>query len=176
MVVAGGALRGATAEQVRMLDRLLNFLRRLPGDAGPETDGSGADDPRVAAAALMFHVIDADGVRDDAERQRLRQVLARAHDLSGSELEAVMRQGEAAEREAVDLYAFTSVLNRHLDEAARIEFIGVLWEMVYADGERHELEENVVWRVAELIGVSSRDRILMRQKVGGGIDDGGNQG
>jgi len=31
--------------------------------------------------------------------------------------------------------------------------------------EAHELEDNVVWRVAELVGVESRDRILMRQKV-----------
>jgi hypothetical protein len=57
------------------------------------------------------------------------------------------------------------VLLRHLGPEAKVELIRLLWEMVYADGEAHELEDNVVWRVAELIGVDSRDRILMRQKV-----------
>ena len=54
---------------------------------------------------------------------------------------------------------------RSMDEADRIGFIELLWEMVYADGVRHELEDNVVWRVSELLGVSGRDRVHMRQRV-----------
>ena len=44
-------------------------------------------------------------------------------------------------------------------------FIELMWELVYADGVRHELEDNVVWRVAELLGVSDRDRVFMRQRA-----------
>jgi uncharacterized tellurite resistance protein B-like protein len=149
-----------------MLERLKSFLKSLPG-SGADTAQADADDPRVAAAALMFHVIDADGVRDEAERRRLREVLSQAYAITGHELDAVIDAGEEAEREAVDLYIFTSVLKRHLDDKARVEFVGLLWEMVYADGELHELEDNVVWRVAELIGVSSRDRTDMRRRVRG---------
>lgn len=146
-----------------MLERLKSFFGSLPDK--PREGGLKADDPRVAAAALMFFVIDADGVRAQEERERLREVLAGSYALSGDELEAVVKAGDAAHREAVDLFAFTSVLNRSLDEAAKIEFIGILWEMVYADGELHELEDNIVWRAAELIGVSQRDRVRMRQRV-----------
>jgi len=148
-----------------MLERLKSFLGSL--QEGPRTAEPSADDPRVAATALMVHVIDADGVRDDVERKRLREVLSEAYDLTGRELDRVVEAGEEAEREAVDFYAFTSVLNRALDDEAKIEFIAILWEMVYADGELHELEDNVVWRVAELIGVSQRDRVMMRQRVRG---------
>jgi hypothetical protein len=35
--------------------------------------------------------------------------------------------------------------------------------MAYADGMIHEFEENVVWRVAELLGVSSRERVNLKQ-------------
>ncbi len=147
-----------------MLGRLRSFLRDLPRGGSAATAGSD-DDPRVAAAALMFHVIDADGSRDAAEKRKLREVMSSAYSVSGDELDRLIEAGEAAEREAVDLYAFTSVLLRHLGPEAKIEFIRVLWEMVYADGEAHELEDNVVWRVAELIGVDGRDRVLMRQRV-----------
>lgn len=146
-----------------MLDRLSAFLRNLQR-AGRHKETL-EDDPQVAAAALMFHVVDADGIRSDAEKRRLEELLSRQFDLSGERLKHLIQAGEKADREAIDLYAFTSVLKRHLDVDARIEFIRIMWEIVYADGVRHELEDNLVWRIAELIGVERADRVAMRQSV-----------
>ena len=150
--------------QSTMLDRLISFLKSLP-DTGADKRAPSADDPRVAAAALMFHVVNADGVLEDSEKAQLRQTLSRAYSLTGGALDALVEAGEAAEREAIDLYAFTRVLRRELDAEARLKFIGLLWEMAYADGRADELEDNVVWRIAELIGVDSRDRIAARQRI-----------
>jgi hypothetical protein len=44
--------------------------------------------------------------------RRLREVVSQAYSVKGSELDRILAEGEAAEREAVDLYAFTSVLLR----------------------------------------------------------------
>ena len=41
----------------------------------------------------------------------------------------------------------------------------MLWEIAMADRVVHEFESNLVWRVAELLGVSARDRVLMRKTV-----------
>ena len=79
----------------------------------------------------------------------------------------MLDDGEQADQEAVDLYSFTSIIKRNLDEEARIRFIELMWDVVFADGSAHELEDNVVWRVAELIGVSTRDRVTMKQTGGG---------
>ena len=43
----------------------------------------------------------------------------------------------------------------------------MMWEIVYADGQRDELEDNLIWRAADLLGVSSRERIALRQRVAG---------
>ncbi len=154
-----------------MLDRLQKLFSSL-GSGETSRSALGRDDPRVAAAALFFHVTDADGSVSPAERKTLRDVVARAYSLKGSELEKVLEAGEQADNEAVDLYAFTSVLKRELDEERRIDFVELLWEVVFADGSRHELEENVVWRIAELLGVSTRERVLARQRVaeGGSVE------
>src|SRR5262245_4273373 len=147
-----------------MLERLLFFLKDLPGGRG-KAASEASDDARIAAAALMVHVMDADGVRRREEGESLRRALAATYGISGAALDALLTAGEKAEQEAVDLYAFTSVLKRHLDEKARVEFIGIMWDVVFADGELHELEDNIVWRVAELIGVDRRDRIAARQRA-----------
>jgi uncharacterized tellurite resistance protein B-like protein len=147
-----------------MLDRLISFVKNLPGPEGGRRPKSG-DDARVAAAALMFHVINADGVLEDSERAKLRSTLSESYSVKGGELDQLIAAGEEAEREAIDLYAFTRVLKRELDVDARLQFIALLWTMAYADGRADELEDNIVWRIAELIGVDSRDRVAARQRI-----------
>jgi hypothetical protein len=43
----------------------------------------------------------------------------------------------------------------------------MMWEIVYADGRRDELEDNLLWRAADLLGVSPRERIELRRRIGG---------
>lgn len=146
-----------------MFERVLSFLKELPANGG--RIHARADDPRVAAAALLYHVMNADGVRQDVEWERFKAILAETYSVRGQELEALAEAGEKADGEAIDLYAFTSVLKRQLDPEARKAFIGLMWEIVYADGELHELEDNTVWRVAELLDVERVDRVAARRKA-----------
>lgn len=147
-----------------MFDRFQHFLRAVAGenDRRPEFT---PDDPRVAMTALFFHVIEADGVVSDGETETLRRALKAEFGLDDSELAKLIRAGQKADDESIDLYRFTSVLKHALDAEHRVGFIELLWELVYADGVRDELEDNLVWRIAELLGVSGRDRVLMRLKV-----------
>lgn len=145
-----------------MLDRLKSFFGSLPVRR-PADLLNVEDDACVAAAALMMSVIEADGLHGDAERARLREALREAYGLAGAALEEVVTAGEAAQREAVDLSFLTGALERTLDNAAKADFVGILWEIVYADGELHEVEDNTVWRIAELIGVSGHERTVQRR-------------
>lgn len=140
-----------------------DFLGQFAGESSPrETEGQ--DELVVAVAALLFHVASADGVVTEDERSSLIHVLKSDHGLSDEQARDVAEAGERANDESVDLYRFTSVLKRRLGEEERIEFVRNLWEMTFADGEVHELEDNVVWRVSELLGVSGRDRMLIKKE------------
>lgn len=149
-----------------MFDKFYEFLGGLTANSSDtNAPDSGLNDVQLAAAALMSHVIQADGVLRPIEKQRFEEVLSETYAISGAELNKLIKAAFVADSEAVDFYQFTSVLMNSLDETQRINFIEMLWEMVYADGVRHEMEDNVVWRVSELLGVSGRDRVLMRQRV-----------
>ena len=156
-----------------MFDRLQKFIQTMGTEE--EQQQLMRDDPRVAAAALFYHVIDADGVSEASERDKLRQLLEQEYAVDAAELRQLMDAGKRAEDESVDFYSSTSVLKRSLDAEQRVNFIELMWEMVYADGVRNELEENIVWRVAELLGVSDRDRVLMRQRVAERVGASGDQ-
>ena len=120
---------------------------------------------RLAAAALLVHAAVIDGQFDTEERNQLGALLQTRFDLDDGEARRLIREAEIREREAVDLYRFTSVLCSELDQDGRKRIVEMLWEMAMADGVVHEFESNLVWRAAELLGVSTRDRVLLRQAV-----------
>jgi uncharacterized tellurite resistance protein B-like protein len=81
------------------------------------------------------------------------------------EARRLIREAIVRDHGAVDLHRFTSVLCAQLDQDGRKQIIEMLWEIAMADCVVHEFESNLVWRVAELLGVSARDRELLRKTV-----------
>ncbi len=157
-----------------MLDRLQAFFQSVMQDRPKSVFAP--DDPRIAVAALCLQVMEADGVVRDSERAKLREILNQQYDLDGTELDDLIAAGQSAESEAVDYYRFTTELKRQLNEEQRQQLVGLLWDIVYADGTRSEMEDHAIWRVADLLGVSGRERIVQRQEAAeraglGAIDD-----
>lgn len=146
-----------------MFNAIRKMIRNLK--AGAEEPAFDAGDPKVAAAALAVHAIAVDGAVGDMEKAKLRAVLKEHFNLDDAQTLELIEEARRRDLEAIDLYAFTSVLKRSLDDEGRHGVIEMLWQLVYADGEVHEFEDNFIWRVAELLGVSSRDRILLRKRV-----------
>jgi uncharacterized tellurite resistance protein B-like protein len=125
-------------------------------------------DYRLAAAAILIHIMSVDGGVSAAERSTLRAVLKSRFDLDDSALNELIDAATEADREAIDLYQFTRLLNRALDEEGRLRIIEMMWQLVYADGRVNEFEDNVVWRAADLLGISARQRIELRRRVAAG--------
>jgi uncharacterized tellurite resistance protein B-like protein len=157
-----------------MFDALKNFIAELAG-ADLSEKSFAEDDYRLAAAALLVHVAAADGETDEAERWRLKAVIEERFGLDDAATVRLIEKAEQSDREAVDFYQFTSTLKRALDEDGRLKVVEMMWDIAFADGAIHEFEENTVWRVAELLGVSTRDRVLLRQRVSDEIQSGAGQ-
>jgi uncharacterized tellurite resistance protein B-like protein len=123
------------------------------------------NDYRLAAVALLVHAAGIDGDVSERERDKLHAVVKRRFNLDDRLADELIDKATAAEHEAVDLYHFTKLLTRVLDEEGRAKVIEMMWEIVYADGRRDELEDNLLWRAADLMGVSPRERIELRQRI-----------
>lgn len=146
-----------------MLAALKNLIQTLSeSEAQPRF---APDDFRVAAAALLIHVASIDGVFSEAERDTLRDILRRRFSLDDASIDALIDEASAVEREAIDLYGFTAKLNRVLDAADRERMVGAMWDVVFADGKATEFESNLIWRAADLLGVSRETRIALRQQA-----------
>ena len=125
------------------------------------------NDYRLAAAALLVHEAEIDGNISEVERNTLHDVIKRAFELDEAETDALVAEATQAEHEAIDLYHFTSLINRTLNEDGRRRVVEMMWKIAYADGRITEFESNLIWRAADLLGVSSRERIELGRRVAG---------
>ena len=141
---------------------LTSVLKNLFGDKAAQED---VLDTRLAAIALLVHMIAIDGEVSSEESTKLQRLVQAEYQVDEASAQKLIEKAQAKDAEAVDLYGFTSVLKRELPEEERVHLVELLWRMVYADGDVHEFEDNLVWRVSELLAVDPKDRIAMKQKV-----------
>lgn len=147
-----------------MFESFKNFVAEIvEGDRHPSQFAD--NDYRLAAAAMLVHAAAIDGDMSQRERDKLHAVLKLRFALDDAATDELIDKATTAENEAVDLYHFTSLLNRTLDEEGRAKVIEMMWQIVYADGRRDELEDNLLWRAADLLGISPRERITLRQRI-----------
>src|SRR6202167_249092 len=148
-----------------MLDGLRQFIADV---VSPHAHPDRAFDDtgyRLAATALLIHVISINGEPSDVEKRKLHSLLESRFGLDPGTADKLIASATLVEGEAVDLYHFTSVIMRSVNEEGRLRIVEMMWELVYADGQVNEFEDNVVWRAADLLGVSSRDRIDLKHRV-----------
>jgi uncharacterized tellurite resistance protein B-like protein len=132
---------------------------------GDEAEKPGADETQIATAALLFHAIAIDGTITEAEMARLKPLLSERFQLSEPEFNRLLTLAQQREKEAIDIYRFTSALRDRLSLEEKREIIAMMWRVVYADGELGALEDNLIWRTAELLAVPARDRMELKQLV-----------
>jgi len=134
-----------------VFDALKALVAEISGESTARQFGP--QDLRVAAAALLVHVIDVDGERTDVEAGRLLELLRHRYSLDESSARGLVSIALRRGAEAVDFDEFATTLTRTLDEAGRREIIEMMWELARADGFVSEVEESAIWRVARLLGV-----------------------
>jgi uncharacterized tellurite resistance protein B-like protein len=150
-----------------MLDGLRQFIADVVSPTAHQDRTFDDTGYRLAATALLVHVISLDGEPSELEKRKLHGLLESSFGLDPGAADQLIAAATRVEGEAVDLYHFTSVIMRSLDEDGRLRLVEMMWELVYADGQVSEFEDNVVWRAADLLAVSSRDRIDLKHRIAG---------
>lgn len=120
---------------------------------------------RLATAALLVRVATIDSDMSAARLGKLHAVLKSHFALDDVVTAQLIDDAVAVNRNAIDLYHFTSQLKDATDEEERRKLVKMMWEIVLVEGSANEFENNIIWRAADLLGISSRQRIELRQYV-----------
>jgi uncharacterized tellurite resistance protein B-like protein len=147
-----------------MLARLKALL--MDGDdEGQRAGRRSRDEVQLAAATLLVEAARMDDTIGALERERIRGLLEQRFSLTDPEVDDLLAAAEAVTEGPAQWHRFTSTLKDRFSDQERIQMIEMLWEVVYADGELHDLEASLLRRVGGLLYVSDRDRGAARMRV-----------
>jgi len=80
-------------------------------------------------------------------------------------MNSLLDKAEADADRLVSIQHTTRLLNQHYDHAMKRRVIEMMWQLVYADGEKSHYEEHLIRQVADLLYLSQSEFIQARHKA-----------
>ena len=118
---------------------------------------------RLATAAVLLEIANADGEFKAAEDGDIVGYLKRAFDLDAESARQLMGAAEEIRRRTIDYFAITNYLRKNSSLADRIEIVKAMWRIVYADGRLSDNENYLVRKLADLLGLEHH--VMIEAKV-----------
>lgn len=120
---------------------------------------------RISTATLLIEVCRADFQEQESELDRMRLLMAQQFSLNEAEIDELMLQARESADKLVSLQHITRMLNEQFDASMKIRVVEMMWQVVYADGEKHHYEEHLIRQVSELLYVPHSMFIQARHKA-----------
>ena len=142
----------------QLFDQVVGAISASDVDGGENRDEA----LRMATAVLMIDVARADHVFDEAEFDRVLQLIETHFNFSADAAAELFNAASEKADDLVSAHEFTKVLHEHLDEEEKARIISLLWQIAYADGELDKYEDSLVLKISDLLYVSRG--LVMRLK------------
>jgi uncharacterized tellurite resistance protein B-like protein len=140
---------------------MFSALMRLLDDPAPAP----APDLRLSVAVLLLEAARQDDNFDAAERAMIDHLLTARFGLAPAECARLVTAAQARASQMTQLHGHTSHIAQAMSPDERIQLVEMLWDVAYADGVLDPEEDLLIRRIAGLIYVTDRDRVLARQRV-----------
>jgi uncharacterized tellurite resistance protein B-like protein len=148
-----------------MFDSLMRIFQSAKPRRMPERPPPRQPNPRLSVAVLMVEAALQDEHFCERERAMIQSLLMRRFDLTEEEFVQLMAAAEEQNKRMVQLLGHTSDLSDTMEMAERLELIGMLWDVAYADDTLHPDEDLLIRRIAGLVSVGDRDRVVARNRA-----------
>ena len=141
-----------------MISALKKLFEAPPGESEEERQQR----LRLAAAALLIETARADFTQGADEQAVLETLLCDSLGLTKSSVQELVAQASEQLDTSTSLYEFTRVINDHYSAQQKLELVGAMWKVAYADGDLDKYEEHLIRQVAELTYVPHAEYIRVK--------------
>ncbi len=133
---------------------MLDFMKRHLSAAPAKAEK--ADPKRIltAACALLLEMASADSEFSREELEVILSILEKEYGLDSEEAREMVKAAQTAREISIDLWRFTSLINRNYTEEEKMRVMEMIWKVIYADGRLDGHEDYLVHNLAGLLRLS----------------------
>jgi uncharacterized tellurite resistance protein B-like protein len=143
-----------------LLSRLRAFLEPASGsEDDPDAPG------RLDVAALLVLVARSDGLLRESEEAELRDLLRSRFHLSERDAADVLEEAEALDQDVDGATDIVDRILRDIAPTARPALLAMAYRIAAADGQVHEVEDDLVWRIGHRLGLDDREINAIRDQA-----------
>jgi uncharacterized tellurite resistance protein B-like protein len=147
---------------------MIGFLKTLFNDdlCREVTTKTGRPDMiHVATCAILLEMARIDGEFSDSERDDILAVFKNKYHLSDEEITSLINASEEELERSIDLWQFTSQINKICTPDEKLRIIETIWQVAYADGRLDSHEDYLIHKLSGLLNISHKDLIEVKMKV-----------
>lgn len=137
---------------------MFNFLKK-----NPASEKFKADDIKLYGLRLLIHMAIADGILDSSERKELARFINVNFD--ESEITFTLDEEISNVENSSSFFEEISKINSEFDEEAKINLLKEIWRIIIADCQINPYEENLYYRIGELIKVKRSKLNLIKSRA-----------
>jgi len=140
-----------------MINKITDFFKQLNTPLNHENNK--APSLEIACTVLLYEVMKADGALQESERLSLKNIISKQFNLQSDEINEIVREAVRLSEDATDFYQFTSKINEYYTVDDKVRILNYLWQLAYADGELATIEEHIIRKISDLLGLRHSEYI-----------------
>jgi len=122
-------------------------------------------DVKLATTCLLTKVAFADEYLDPQEEKIIREILTDFFSIQTEEINKLFKDSNQILGQSTDIFSFGQLLNQHFTKEDKIDLIGCIFEVAFADGELHHLENNTIKQIAHILNIEHKDLITVKMEI-----------
>ena len=117
---------------------------------------------QLSAACLLLSVAHADEILENEELQTIEDILIDFFTITANDCEKLVQEAMDMMKNSTGLFEFGQHLNTTFDKDDKRDFITCIFEVAYADGNLHYLENHTVKKIANILNINRQDILISK--------------
>jgi uncharacterized tellurite resistance protein B-like protein len=147
-----------------MLARFLSLLMNPP-PVTADTVGAPFERRQLAVAALLLELAQSDRNVAPEELETIERVVRERFGLGPATAARLIETARTLFDASLEDWIFAAAVREGFSAEERVSIVGMLWEVVYADGRLARLEAPLVERLSAELGISEAEREAARAQA-----------
>ena len=148
-----------------MIDLVKKFFDRHTEDLPGANKSERPHDIRMATCALLLEMANIDDEFTDSERENIILILKNNYNLPDEDVTALIEATEEELKKSIDLWRFTTLINKNYSIEEKTQIIEMVWKIAYADGRLGKHEDYLVHKLANLLRLTHKQLIETKLKI-----------